>query len=171
MPANSSPKISVIVPVYNVCVYLRECLDSLKAQTYRNLEILLVDDGSTDGSGNICDEYEACDSRFRAFHTENLGVSNARNYALRKATGDFIGFVDSDDLCELTMFESLLNAALKFQADISFGARSHWFVNRVVKCRSPVKHHNVISEKDYLQSVFSDGEWRSTSVADRKSVV
>ena len=102
--------ISVIVPVYNVEKYIRACLDSIINQTYRDLEIILVDDGSTDNSGAICDEYAKKDSRIKVIHKENGGQSVARNIGLQKAKGEFIGFVDSDDSIELDMFESLFSA-------------------------------------------------------------
>lgn len=101
------PLISVIVPVYNVEKYLRRCLDSIVNQTYRNIEIILVDDGSTDGSGKICEEYAERDKRIKVFSQSNRGVSVARNVGLKKAKGKYIAFVDSDDyidanyLCEL----------------------------------------------------------------------
>ena len=91
--------ISVIVPVYNVKPYLRKCLDSIVSQTYQDLEILVIDDGSTDGSGKICDEYKR-DQRVRVFHTENAGLSAARNLGLDKAHGEWIEFIDSDDCAE-----------------------------------------------------------------------
>ena len=102
--------ISIIVPVYNVNKYLGKCLDSLLAQTERDIEILLIDDGSTDDSGRICDEYSNLDQRVRVFHTKNQGVSAARNRGLSESKGDYIGFVDSDDWVEPTMYEQMLNA-------------------------------------------------------------
>lgn len=92
-----APLVSVIVPVYNVEKYLPRCLDSLVNQTYENLEILLVDDGSADSSGEICDAYAAKDNRIRVFHIPNGGVSNARNLALDNMAGEYVTFVDSDD--------------------------------------------------------------------------
>lgn len=89
--------ISVIVPVYNVEAYIEECLHSLREQTYKNLQIILVDDGSTDKSGNLCDAYAAKDSRFFVIHQKNKGVLAARNAGIEKARGSFIGFVDGDD--------------------------------------------------------------------------
>ena len=89
--------ISVIVPVYNVELYLRKCMDSIIEQTYKDLEILVIDDGSSDGSGTICNKYAEQDSRIRVFHTENCGLSVARNIGLENASGKYIGFVDSDD--------------------------------------------------------------------------
>ncbi len=110
--------ISVIVPVYNVELYLRKCIDSILAQTYRDLEILVVDDGSTDGSGAICDEYAGKDDRIKVFHTENRGLSAARNLGLDNTTGDWIGFIDSDDWIEPDMYEVLLRKAEETRADI-----------------------------------------------------
>lgn len=96
--------ISVIVPVYNVKNYLCKCVDSIINQTYNNLEIILVDDGSTDGSGAICDEYVLKDSRVKVIHKENGGVSSARNLGIAQAGGEYICFVDSDDWLELDYF-------------------------------------------------------------------
>ena len=102
--------ISIIVPVYNVEPFLRRCLDSILGQTYKNLEVILVDDGSTDASGTICNEYCAKDPRVRVFHQVNAGISAARNKGLDKSSGSFIVFVDSDDYIELNMVEVLLSA-------------------------------------------------------------
>lgn len=101
--------ISVIVPVYKVERYLRQCIDSILNQTYRDVEILLIDDGSPDRCGEICEEYAKKDNRIRVFHTENKGLSAARNLGLREAKGEYIGFVDSDDWIEPDMYEILLN--------------------------------------------------------------
>ena len=90
--------ISVIVPVYNTSRYLKACLDSIICQSYTSLEIILIDDGSTDNSGAICDEYAKKDSRIKVFHTENGGVSRAKNYGISLASGDYLCFVDSDDI-------------------------------------------------------------------------
>ncbi len=112
-------KITVIVPVYNVEEYLDRCVKSIMNQTYRNLEIILVDDGATDQSGAMCDEYASQDTRIKVIHKKNGGLSSARNAALDIATGAFIGFVDSDDYIHPTMFEKLYDACLRNQAQIS----------------------------------------------------
>lgn len=104
--------ISVIVPVYNVINYLPRCVNSLRRQTYRNLEIILVDDGSTDNSGALAEKMAMEDGRIRVFHKENGGTSSARNLGLSKARGQYIGFVDSDDYVEPGMYERLLETAL-----------------------------------------------------------
>lgn len=126
-----NPKISVVVPVYNTAEYLRECLDCFLAQTYNNLEVLLVDDGSTDESGNICDEYASKDARFKVIHKENGGVSSARNAALDAATGDFIGFVDSDDTFLPEMYEDFAKIIESYEPDMvqSVGMRENDNVN------------------------------------------
>lgn len=110
--------ISVIIPVYNVEKYLRQCLDSVVNQTYRDLEIIIVDDGSTDGSGLICDEYKSSDPRIQVYHTANHGLSAARNYALDRIRGDYLAFIDSDDWFEETALETLLSTAQTTGADI-----------------------------------------------------
>ena len=116
---NMNPTIiSVIIPVYNVKPYLNKCLDSVLNQTYRNLEILVIDDGSSDGSEKICDEYALRDTRIRVFHQTNAGQSSARNKGLEYATGEWIAFLDSDDWIEPTMYEKLLEAALQTGTDI-----------------------------------------------------
>lgn len=114
----NNPKISVIIPVYNVEAYLRRCVESLLQQTYSNLEIILVDDGSPDRSGEICDEYGYQDSRIKVIHQANRGVSAARNSGLCAATGDWIGFIDGDDWIEPDMYEYMLDMARKHGADM-----------------------------------------------------
>ena len=111
-------KISIIVPVYNCVPYLSKCVDSILQQTFQNIELLLVDDGSTDSSGAICDEYAAKDSRVRVIHQANAGVSAARNAGLDAATGTYVGFVDADDWIDPTMFGILLQQAEITGADI-----------------------------------------------------
>ena len=113
------PLISVIVPIYKVEPYLRRCLDSLLAQTYTNLEIIAVDDGSPDSCGAIADEYAEKDARIRVIHRKNGGLSAARNSGLEIAAGDYIGFVDSDDHVEPEMYETLLQLIETYGADIA----------------------------------------------------
>lgn len=111
--------ISVIVPVYNVDKYLERCLDSIINQTYNNLEIILIDDGSTDKSAKICDVYKNKDQRIVVIHKKNEGVSSARNYGLKIAHGNYVGFVDSDDYINSNMYEILYANFLKYNVDIS----------------------------------------------------
>lgn len=111
--------ISIIIPVYNVEAYLSKCIDSIINQTYKDLEIILVDDESPDNCPQICDQYAALDSRIKVIHKANGGLSCARNSGLEAATGEYIGFVDSDDYIHPTMYELLLKALEEQDADIS----------------------------------------------------
>ena len=111
--------ISVIIPVYNVEKYISKCLDSVIKQTYKNLEIIIIDDGSTDKSGFICDEYKKIDSRIRVIHHKNKGLSYARNEGISNSNGSFISFVDSDDYLESNMFYELKNNIILYNSDIS----------------------------------------------------
>lgn len=113
------PLISIIVPVYNVKDYLIRCVNSIQRQTYKNLEIILVDDGSTDGSGELCDELKKKDSRIEVFHKLNGGLSSARNVGLETAHGEFIGFVDSDDWIAQDMYEYMLNLMTNNCAEVA----------------------------------------------------
>ena len=116
---------SIIIPVYNSEKALRRCLDSILAQTMTDYECLLIDDGSTDSSGRICDEYAAKDERFRVFHKENGGVSSARNVGLDNAKGEWITFVDSDDSVEESFLESLYNFGSGFLKICNFTGDGH----------------------------------------------
>ena len=113
------PLISVIIPAYNIEQYLERCLESVRSQTYRNIQVIIVDDGSQDRTGEIADKFAKQDSRFSVIHKENAGVSAARKTGLEVAQGEYIGFVDGDDFVEPDMFEHLLNNALVYEADIS----------------------------------------------------
>ena len=111
-------KISVIIPVYKVEDYLPKCLDSVINQTYKNLEIILVDDGSPDNCGAICDNYAKMDSRIKVIHQKNMGLAEARNSGLKIATGNYIAFVDSDDWIENDTYEIMISNIVKFKADL-----------------------------------------------------
>ena len=114
-----TPKISIIIPVYNTEEYLRECLDSVIEQTLKDIEIILVDDGSTDNSGKICDEYREKDTRITVIHQENRGQGKARNEALKISNGEYIGFIDSDDWIDLDFYEKLYNAASEKESEVT----------------------------------------------------
>lgn len=113
------PKVSIVVPVYNTQDCLKETLNSIRQQTLRDIEIILIDDGSTDQSGQICDEYAKEDDRIKVVHQRNQGVSIARNTGIDIAEGDYIGFVDSDDLLHKDMYEVMYQNAINNNADIS----------------------------------------------------
>ena len=110
--------VSVVIPVFNVEKYIAKCIESLISQTYKKLEIILVDDGSTDYSGKICDEYSKLDNRIFVIHKENGGVSSARNIGMKKTTGSWVSFVDSDDWIETDFIEQLLSEGTKEEADV-----------------------------------------------------
>lgn len=112
------PKISVIVPVYKAEAYLHRCVDSILAQTFKDIEVLLINDGSPDGSGEICNEYSHMDSRIRVFHKENGGVSSARQCGLDNAVGEYVIHVDPDDWIEKDMYERMYSVAVDNNADI-----------------------------------------------------
>lgn len=111
--------ISIIVPVYNTKEYLKKCVDSLCGQTYRNLEIILVNDGSTDESGKLCEELAGADARIRVYHKENGGSSSARNFGIAVARGEYLGFVDSDDYVDADMYQRLYEALERTGARIA----------------------------------------------------
>lgn len=111
-------KISVIIPLYNASSYLHLCIDSILSQSFQNIEIILVDDGSTDESPAICDEYAAKDSRIRVFHEPHLGVAHSRQVGLVHATGDYILYVDADDQVDANMFSEMYDEAIRQQADM-----------------------------------------------------
>ena len=113
------PLISIVVPVYKVEKYIRRCIDSLLAQTWKNIEIILVDDGSPDSCGQICEEYAAVYDKIRVLHKENGGLSDARNAGIAVAQGEYIGFVDSDDYIMPDMFEKLAKAAMEQHVKLS----------------------------------------------------
>lgn len=148
----SDPKISVIVPIYNVEKFLRRCIDSILAQTYTNLEIILVDDGSPDGCPAICDEYAEKDDRIVVIHKENGGVSSARNSGLDNVSGDLIGWVDPDDYIEPDMFETLFNLKEKVNADISICSVNVFglYENQIIYSDS------LLSKEEYLKLLLSN---------------
>ena len=149
------PKVSIVVPVYNSGKYLDKCLESIRNQTLEDFECILVDDGSSDSSGSICDSFSCRDKRFSVIHLENGGVSRARNHGIRKAEGEYIGFVDSDDWIDPDMFGTLYRAAVDNKAEISI-CNVH---EDRVKCFSP--------EMDSAQAkicMYSDGGFQGYSM-------
>ncbi|SDA42583.1 Glycosyltransferase involved in cell wall bisynthesis [Dialister histaminiformans] len=126
------PKVSVIVPVYNVAAYLDKCIESLCNQTIEDIEIILVDDGSKDESGVMCDEYAKMDARIKVIHKSNGGLSDARNAGLDICQGEYIGFVDSDDCVEKEMYEVLYDRAIKFNADVSGCMLNYIYNDKVI---------------------------------------
>lgn len=147
--------VSVIVPVYNVEKYIRKCIESIITQTYTNLDIILIDDGSTDKSGKICDEYEKLDTRITVIHKKNGGLSSARNSGLDIAKGKYIGFVDSDDYISIDMYEVLLRY-MEDEVDIVACGRYIVYpridkkVNKRIYCSDKIKKYNNIQAIEEL---------------------
>ena len=165
--AFAEQKISVIIPVYNSAPYLKKGLDSVMNQTYRNLEIILVDDGSTDGSGAICDRYAERDVRAKVIHQENAGVAAARNAGLDAAAGDYIGWVDSDDWIEPQMFERMLDSAEAYRADIVICGRQEIYPERCflsgwqqLDVLNKEQAIALLGEDDLVKSYLWDKLWR-----------
>ena len=157
-------KISIIIPIFNTSKYLAECLKSLADQTYENLEIILVNDGSTDDSGNICDYFAHIDSRFIVIHKKNTGVSDSRNVGVKRSTGSYITFVDSDDLVDADMIASLYYAIKNHNSDVSI-CRSITFDqslptynhSKTTYCETLTNLEvitNLLYEKNSINSVF-----------------
>lgn len=157
---NTEPLISIVVPAYNIEAYLPRCLDSIMSQTYQNIEIVLVDDGSTDLSGQIADDYSVqYPGKFQVLHLENGGVTQARLTGIATANGEWIGFVDGDDVIEPDMYQRLLKNAQQYGADISHcgyqtivneGERVHYFYNT----GRLVQQDRISGMKDLLSGSF-----------------
>lgn len=156
-------KISVIVPVYNTENYLSECLDSILNQTWRNIEVILINDGSTDKSGQICDTIARLDERVRVIHQNNHGVSYSRNIGLKNSSGDFVSFIDSDDTLELDMYELLIKLIDENDADIAHCGYKH-ILKDEVRLVHDTKCVYVQNKKEALEcfvsgKLFGGGLW------------
>lgn len=149
-----SKKISIIVPIYNAQKYLKKCINSLINQSYKNLEIILIDDESTDNSPKICDEYSKKDKRIKVIHKLNGGVSSSRNEGLKNTTGDYILFVDADDYIEPNCIEECLNIIEKYHPDIiKFGFTKELNLYKK-KNTFTVKTNTLIEEKNYNNLIY-----------------
>ena len=150
--------VSVIIPVYNVSRYLPQCFDSVISQTYRNLEIIVIDDGSTDDSGNICDQYAEKDDRIHVIHTDNRGLASARNLGLENVSGEYISFIDSDDWIEPQTIETFIGAALETEADIVKARYCSEYVGITVHSPMEKKNSHTYIGKDVL-SAFAESKF------------
>jgi len=148
--------VSIIVPIYKVENYLEKCLESIITQTYKNLQIILIDDGSPDGCGKICDEYAIKDPRIIVIHQKNKGLSAARNVGFEKVQGKYIGFVDSDDYIAEDMYESLVDAIEKYNTDISMCSYYKVENNIVAKAEYPEIKDRVYSKNEALKELLLD---------------
>lgn len=154
--------ISIIIPVYNTESFIKECIESVLKQTYRNLEIILVDDGSPDGSGHICDVYAERDSRIKVIHKLNGGLSDARNVGIKIAQGKYLIFIDSDDCVAERMVEKLYLAAEEEQADMAMCNFEYIYEKGVERnsslSDSPIKNE-VLLKEEVIDKLFQDKAW------------
>ncbi|EGO5804879.1 glycosyltransferase, partial [Enterococcus faecalis] len=157
-------KISIIVPVYNVEKYLEKCVRSILAQTFTDFELILVDDGSPDSSGAMCDQFAEQDQRVKVIHKENGGLSDARNAGIEIAQGEFLGFVDSDDYIEEDMYELLYTNAIKEQADISACGLYDVYDNRELKIDKYI--YRVLDSETALKT-FVEGNISNVTVTSK----
>ena len=146
-------KISIIIPAYNVEKYIEKCLDSVINQSYKKLDIIVVDDGSKDKTGNIIDNYAAKDNRIRAIHQPNSGLPNARNTGMKYANGDYVMFLDSDDWIEPICCEIIISEMQKDEADIIFFEYYKEYKNKTVQMKT-YSHERLIYDRDGIQEFF-----------------
>ena len=147
---SNTPRVSIIVPVYKVEKYLEKCLDSIAAQTYTNIEVILVDDGSPDTCGSICDQYAERNPIFKVIHQDNQGQAGARNNAVRVATGEFITFIDSDDYVEKDYIEYLVDLQKKYNADVSIGGFLYLYEGKKADIRSDNEEVSLMTPEEAL---------------------
>jgi glycosyltransferase involved in cell wall biosynthesis len=167
--SEKSSLVSIVIPVYNVSSYLAQCLESVIHQSYHNIEIIIINDGSTDGSGLICDRFSQCDDRIRVIHTDNRGLSSARNCGLKACSGSYLLFVDSDDWIEADTVETLLDYAKTYNADIAAAKSCKEFVGQTVyppKAKEEIRvFHGDEILPAYGKGLFRDVVWNKLYLA------
>ncbi len=154
-------KVSIIIPIYNAEKYLNECLESIVNQTYKNIEVILIDDGSIDKSPYICEKYSQAYDNVFAYHITNGGVSRARNYGIDKSTGDFIVFIDSDDYIDKSMIEKLINSLIISKADIVICGYSYLYTNRLIKV---LLENKIYNQDEAIKELYKDNSIQGYSV-------
>ncbi|WP_170272229.1 glycosyltransferase [Clostridium tarantellae] len=154
-------KVSIIVPVYNVKDYLEECINSLRKQTLYNIEIILINDGSTDSSGDICNKYSLLDKRVKVIHQKNMGQSVARNRGLKNAIGEYVIFIDSDDYVSLDMCKKMYNIAKKYDLDIVHGdlLNEKEIINKNKNFRKIPSENKVIEGIQYIKESINNNSY------------
>lgn len=159
--SQDSPLISVVIPVYNVESYLEECLNSVVGQTYSNLQIILIDDGSTDTSGSICDKYASQDSRITVVHQKNQGAGAAKNTGLEAVTGEYLSIIDSDDYLEQNYYKIMLSAITETNADTVQCLFRNQFKNKSFNhnYNFPSSHNRVLTPQEYLFEMLYDWKY------------
>ena len=155
-------KVSVVVPVYKVEKYLDECVQSICDSTMQDIEILLIDDGSPDNCGQMCEDWATRDKRIRVFHKTNGGLSDARNYGVERANGDYIAFVDSDDKIAPDMLQKLYDACERYKTKVAICSINKWFPNGVIEKVSDLDELNPMCFLDYkeLSGMYHNTAWR-----------
>lgn len=156
MKQDNAPLLSIIVPVYNILEYLPRCVHSITAQTYTNLEILLIDDGSTDGTGQLCDELAKEDVRIKVLHKENGGSSSARNLGIAHAKGEYLGFIDSDDYADADMYERLYEGIVQYGVKIAQVGRDEIDVqgNKLPDICEPPKEAVCVKSAEFMRELL-----------------
>ncbi|UUX35239.1 glycosyltransferase [Fundicoccus culcitae] len=161
-------KLSVIIPVYNVEDYIEKCVDSVINQSYKDLEILLINDGSTDNSGKICDELQNKYKKVRVFHKENEGLSETRNYGIRKSKGDYIAFLDSDDYIYTDAYKNLMSVLLETKVDIVIGSLVKYIPENDIYVQKQKKFFSkqgkIISGQEYLTMTIKENIYSAVAV-------
>ncbi len=160
---NEIGKISIIVPIYNGEYYIDKCIQSILNQTYSNIEILLINDGSSDNTRKICEEYEKKDDRIKLINKENSGPGSAKNTGIEYATGDYIGFVDSDDYIDEDMFETLYKLCIKNDADVSMVAFTKVVDGKEMKTINFSGETIIYNKFEAMKELFLDGEIKNYS--------
>lgn len=156
--------ISIVVPIYNVEQYLDKCIESILKQTYENIEIILVNDGSTDNSANICNKYEKKDTRIKVIHKKNGGLSDARNIGINNAKGKYIIFIDSDDWIDINMVKNLYSISLKYNADIVQGEYIEAYKEDDIIKNNMNKEEIICNSDQMLESLYGDKYVKSVVV-------
>lgn len=151
------PLLSVIITIYNVEPHIKKCIESVLSQDYDNLEIILIDDGSKDNSGEICDEFVKQDNRVVVVHQENNGVSAARNHGISKASGEYIAFIDGDDYIDSMMYETLMSNIIKYNADISACGYHDVYANRIISSQEEVVV-DLFKKEDAIKLLFGKND-------------
>lgn len=165
MPTLVQPLVSIIIPVFNIDKYLRECLNSVLRQTYRQLQVIIIDDGSTDNSGLISDDYSKRDSRVTVIHQKNRGVSAARNAGLDIATGEFLAFIDGDDWVDDTWIETQLETIKKWNADIAVCGCELVYKNARRREDNSLPHNYIENYADKKNLLLMQREWKKSAYA------
>ena len=167
----SDKLISIIVPVYNVEKYLKKCVYSILNQSYKNLEVILVNDGSTDNSGKICDELSREDSRIKVYHKDNGGLSDARNYGVAKANGEYVGFVDSDDYIDQYMYENLYKAIRKYNTQIAECGITRVYKNNKLRPHYDGEEYSLVVDREgYLKEYLENRKVYGAAVCKLLSI-